>query len=115
MEGEHGAGGDGELAAAFGALESAPAERVAIENTAVRTDRLALGLGPTELAEDREGFLLVNPDELVDREVPAFWRQEEVLPLLVFHTSVPRQRNRRRRNATGPEVPGSSGSGEACG
>jgi hypothetical protein len=41
VEGEHGAGGDGELTAAVGALELAVPHCVAAANAAMRADRLA--------------------------------------------------------------------------
>lgn len=114
MEGERGAGGDGELAAAAGALEPAPAERVAVENAAMRADGLALGLRPAELAEGRVGFLFADLDEVLDRHVPAFRGHQEVLAVLVFHTPACRCRDRGGYYPT-TDAPESSESGGAFG
>ncbi|MDX8502259.1 hypothetical protein RFM41_30215 [Mesorhizobium sp. VK25A] len=64
-------------------------------------------------AEDREGFLFVNLDEVLDRHVPAFRGHEKVLAVLVFHTSAPQRRNRRRRNPKAPDAREPSESGGA--
>ena len=47
-------------------------------------DWLAIGLELAELEEGRIGFILVNLNEMPDRQTPAFWGHQEVLALLYF-------------------------------